>query len=155
MMKNREPPLTTSGDQNTSPKVIHRLSTGTYDLDTIQKTNQPQQTTPPTHTEPPMPIQRPCLTCNKLTTNPRRCPTCHHHHTTTSRLHYRGNYKRRAKQITDNATTCHLCGQGPRPNDPWTADHVTPGDTSPTAPLLPAHRSCNSSRQAKPIPGAM
>jgi hypothetical protein len=102
-----------------------------------------------------MPIQRPCLTCNQLTTNGTRCNTCHHHHTQTTRKHYRGNYAARAKHVRQTATTCHLCGQGWRPNDPWTADHLNPGDTNPTTPLLPAHRSCNSSRGDKPIPGAL
>lgn len=96
-----------------------------------------------------MPIHRPCLNCGQLT-NTTRCPTCQHTHTQTTRAHYRGNYKRRSKHVRDNATTCHLCGQGWRPDDPWTADHLNPGDTSPDAILLPAHRSCNSSRQAKP-----
>jgi hypothetical protein len=39
---------------------------------------------------------------------------------------------------------CWLCGDGPRSNDPWAADHVYPGDLA--SPLAPAHRSCNGAR---------
>jgi hypothetical protein len=40
-----------------------------------------------------------------------------------------------------------LCGGGARPNDPWQADHVIPGDAD--SPLAPAHRSCNAARGNK------
>jgi hypothetical protein len=48
--------------------------------------------------------------------------------------------------VRAEAVACWLCGDGPRPDDPWTADHVTPGD--PDSILLAAHRSCNSRRGA-------
>ena len=97
-----------------------------------------------------MPIQRPCLNCNQLTTHGTRCPTCTTHTSTQRaarrppRPHYTGDYRRRAKQTRDNATHCWICGQGPRPGDPWQADHLYPAD--PNSPLLPAHRSCNAAR---------
>lgn len=61
-----------------------------------------------------------------------------------TRTHYHGTYRARAKAVREAATVCWLCGGGPRPHDPWTADHVTPGD--PDSVLLPAHRTCNSAR---------
>ena len=106
---------------------------------------------PPTKLHPmPHNIRRPCLNCRTLTTNPTRCNTCTTKHNQQTprppRPHYSGNYKRRAKEIRDNATYCWICNEGPRDNDPFTADHLYPGDTSQDAQLLPAHRSCNSSR---------
>lgn len=95
-----------------------------------------------------MPIKRPCLNCGSLTYEASRCDRCQRlwerAHPKRDRPHYKGDYKKRAKQVRDNATHCWLCGGGARPNDPWTADHVIAGD--PASPLLAAHRSCNSSR---------
>ena len=95
-----------------------------------------------------MSISRPCLNCGKLTTNPRRCPDCqttyNRLHPKPARPHYRGDYQARAKAVRDSAQYCWICLEGARPDDPWTADHIIPGD--PDSPLLPAHRSCNSSR---------
>jgi hypothetical protein len=42
---------------------------------------------------------------------------------------------------------CWLCGEGARPNDPWQADHVDPGNHH--SQLLGAHRSCNIGRANK------
>ena len=95
-----------------------------------------------------MTISRPCLTCGNLTINPRRCPDCqttyNRLHPKPKRPHYAGNYQARAKAVRDSAQYCWICLEGARPNDPWTADHIIPGD--PDSPLLPAHRSCNSRR---------
>jgi rubredoxin len=97
-------------------------------------------------------IQRPCINCRQLTTNTTRCNVCqtiyNKKHPKPKREHYAGNYKKRAKQVRDNATHCWLCGDTARTNDPWTADHVIAGDKH--SPLLPAHRSCNSRRGNKP-----
>jgi len=57
---------------------------------------------------------------------------------------YTAQYRKQALEVRANATTCWICDQGPKPDDPWTADHVDAGQ--PTSPLLPAHRSCNSRR---------
>lgn len=62
---------------------------------------------------------------------------------------YNSDYRKRAAQVRANATFCYLCGDGPRANDPFQADHVIPGD--PMSPLAPAHRSCNASRGNKKI----
>lgn len=67
------------------------------------------------------------------------------------RKHYAGDYKRRAKVVRDNAITCWICHKGFTVLDPPTADHYFPGN--PNSPLLPAHRSCNSSRGNQPPPG--
>jgi hypothetical protein len=95
-----------------------------------------------------MTISRPCLTCRQLTTNPRRCPDCqttyNRLHPKPKRPHYSGDYQARAKAVRDSAQYCWICLEGARVNDPWTADHVIPGDVD--SPLLPAHRSCNSRR---------
>ena len=95
-----------------------------------------------------MSISRPCLNCGNLTTNLRRCPTCQTNynrlHPKPHRPHYSGNYQARAKAVRDSAQYCWICLEGARVDDPWTADHIIPGD--PDSPLLPAHRSCNSSR---------
>jgi hypothetical protein len=93
-----------------------------------------------------MPIRRPCLDCRQLTTEPTRCPTCNGKRESlrnASRPHYKGDYPARSQLIRDTATHCWICGEGPKPGDPWTADHVYgPGD--PT--LAAAHRSCNIRR---------
>ena len=64
--------------------------------------------------------------------------------------HYRkprsGSYGRDAKRVRETAVVCHLCGQGPRPDDPFVADHIIPrayGGTDDPTNLAPAHRSCN------------
>jgi len=70
-------------------------------------------------------------------------------HPKPERPHYAGDYRKRAKQIRDNATTCWICGKGYNPKDPWTADHLIAGD--PNSPLAAAHRTCNSRRGNNPI----
>jgi hypothetical protein len=102
-----------------------------------------------------MGFKRPCLDCGQLTDKGNRCQP---HQTLyqakidqrrkPNRQHYNAEYKRRAKQVRDTAQICWLCNQGYKPNDPWTADHYTPGD--PNSVLLPAHKSCNSRRGNNP-----
>lgn len=106
---------------------------------------------------------KPCIECGKLSLGDTRCET---HRLERERIrealrpnrvrknkpyrpHYSGDYVRRARQVRQNAQYCHLCGDGPRHNDPWTADHLVAGD--PNSPLKAAHRSCNSSRGDKPL----
>lgn len=89
---------------------------------------------------------RPCLNCGRPTPQ-TRCSECEARKQTlrnARRTHYHGDYRRRARQVRTEAERCWLCGDGPRPDDPWQADHVTPGD--PNSLLLPAHRSCNARR---------
>jgi hypothetical protein len=106
---------------------------------------------------------KPCIECGRLSLGDTRCEE---HRLERIRIrealrdnrqrspkpyraHYTGDYAKRARQVRQNARYCSLCGDGPRHNDPWTADHVRAGD--PTSPLMPAHRSCNSRRGNKPI----
>ena len=98
-------------------------------------------------------VKRPCLRCGALSDNGSTCPACA---ATAERIrsrsrgtrHYTTEYRKRAKAVRDSAIVCWLCGQGARIGDPWTADHVIPGDSTPGTPLLPAHRSCNARRGA-------
>lgn len=94
-----------------------------------------------------MAIKRACLDCRELSENGSRCVSCDARRgaaRAAGRAHYRGDYRKRAAEVRANATICWLCGNGARIDDPWTADHVEPGN--PDSVLLPAHRSCNSAR---------
>jgi hypothetical protein len=94
-----------------------------------------------------MPIRRPCLDCHQLTTNTTRCDNCEAKRQLArnqGRTHYDSVYRMRAAAVRASARTCWICGEPAKPDDPWTADHVIPGD--PGSPLLPAHRACNSRR---------
>lgn len=94
-------------------------------------------------------VQRPCLDCGRLSATGNRCEPCRLENgrrldakrDQSKRQHYSGDYRRRAKAVRESATHCWICGDTARPNDPWQADHVVPGE--PDSPLLPAHRSCN------------
>lgn len=49
--------------------------------------------------------------------------------------------------LENTAAICALCGEGPRPGDPWTADHIVrraDGGTHSLANLQRAHLTCNS-----------
>jgi 5-methylcytosine-specific restriction endonuclease McrA len=53
-----------------------------------------------------------------------------------------------------NGLTCHLCGQGPDPEDPFEVEHVRPkaakGRTS-LSNLALAHRSCNQVKGTRAV----
>ena len=102
---------------------------------------------------------KPCLDCGVLTSGGNRCDV---HQQRVDKLHdlrrqtikratgqYSGDYRKRAKQVRETATVCHLCGEPARWNDPWEADHLIPGE--PDSPLAAAHRSCNIARGDKPL----
>ena len=106
----------------------------------------------------------PCLDCGQLSKAGSRCEVCASNRKREAfarlsqntearrekkKLLYNSDYRRRAKQVRENATHCHLCGEGYRPTDPFEADHLLPGD--PNSPLAPAHRSCNQKRGDKPL----
>ena len=58
-------------------------------------------------------------------------------------------YTELAKRVRATAETCWLCGGGPRPDNPWQADHVVPvtlGGTNTVDNLRAAHASCNARR---------
>lgn len=95
-------------------------------------------------------VRRPCIACGTLGTA-SYCQPCEaererEESKRRGQRHYVGGYRKRAAQVRASATVCWLCGEGARGEaDPWTADHVVPGD--PYSPLAPAHRSCNSRRR--------
>ena len=105
-------------------------------------------------------MRKPCLDCGRLTGGLSRCESCQARFNLSfersramrprNRAHYRGDYARRAKVVRETATVCWVCQGGPRPDDPWQADHVD--QSNPESMLLPAHRSCNIRRanQARP-----
>ena len=98
-----------------------------------------------------MPLPRPCLDCGKPSSG-SRCAPCNTKRNAgkeatrnpNRKALYDNDYRKAAKLVRDTATVCWVCGEGPRPTDPWQADHVRGGD--PSSPLLPAHRSCNARR---------
>jgi hypothetical protein len=95
-------------------------------------------------------IRKPCIVCGVLVIGNSRCEQHRlevdnkRYKRRGTRAHYEGDYRKRAAKVRANATTCWICGNGPIDGDPWTADHVTPGD--PDSELRPAHRSCNGRR---------
>ena len=97
-----------------------------------------------------MALPKPCLTCGTLTAGLGRCEPCRLAEgrradgMRPNREHYAGKYRAEAKRVRANASTCWLCGQGPRDADPWQADHIYPGQVG--SPLAAAHRSCNIKR---------
>lgn len=99
---------------------------------------------------------KPCLECGKLTSGGNRCD---YHQNLVEQLHeakralvkknsgqYSGSYKRRAAEVRQTALICWICGEGPRVNDPWQADHVNPAESGDVAELKAAHGSCNRRR---------
>lgn len=96
------------------------------------------------------PIRKPCIVCGTLTVGNSRCETHRlqvdnaRYKRRGPRAHYAGDYRARARKVRESATECWICGHGPIPGDPWTADHILPGN--PESPLAAAHRSCNSRR---------
>lgn len=97
-----------------------------------------------------MAFAKPCLECGVLTRHGNRCEkhqaiiNAKVNARKAQREHYKGDYRQRAKLVRETATHCWLCGEGWRANDPFTADHVEPGN--PESLLFPAHKSCNSRR---------
>lgn len=102
------------------------------------------------------------MDCGTPTTT-TRCPSCTASHTQQrdatatfqrrrggGRPGYNGAFRKEGGRVRATATRCWLCGDGPRPNDPWQADHVIPvSKGGEGGPLAPAHRSCNISRANK------
>ena len=86
----------------------------------------------------PRRIPIPCLDCGALT---HTAVYCSAHQRPTL---YGWSHQLRSRMIRAQASTCWICGEGPKITDPWAADHIRPGD--PTSPLEAAHRSCNSRR---------
>lgn len=102
---------------------------------------------------------KPCIVCGTLTRGGTRCD---YHQQQVDELHelkraqikkatgqYSGQYRKRAKQVRDQAILCWICGEGARYNDPWQADHVNPAEHGSVADLRAAHASCNRARGNK------
>ena len=99
-------------------------------------------------------LPKPCLDCGRVTNGASRCEPCFEKarikfeqaraNRPRNRQHYGGDYARRAAIVRANATECWICGEGPRVDDPWQADHIIQGD--PDSVLAAAHRSCNIRR---------
>jgi hypothetical protein len=103
---------------------------------------------------------KPCLVCGELTKGLNRCERheAEYQQLETIRIRdmkarrpklYDSDYHKKARVIRETALICHLCNEGARPYDPWTADHVIASD--PNSELKAAHRSCNSRRGNKPL----
>ena len=101
-------------------------------------------------------FQRPCLTCGQLTKAGSYCDTHTPKRVDTperklrKQIKYNSEYKRLAKKVRQTATHCWICGQGARADDPFEADHITPGTLQ--GGLLPAHKTCNAKRGNTPPP---
>lgn len=102
----------------------------------------------------------PCASCGQLTKNDGALCSAHKREADAQHAlrralvkkltgQYSGDYRKRAKLVRDTAITCHICGLGELPNNPWEADHLDPAD--PNSELLAAHRSCNLRRGNKPL----
>lgn len=82
-----------------------------------------------------------CLVCGARTSG-SRCPA--------HRLPPRGRRHRRVRaQVLAEETTCWICGEPARHDDPLTLDHLVPrahGGPTTRANARAAHRSCNVSR---------
>lgn len=104
---------------------------------------------------------RPCLKCGQVTRDGSYCAehrpvkirTETPERKAIKRERYDSTYKKLAKHIRQTTEVCHLCGGGWRPDDPWEADHLFPGDPSRKYELAGAHRSCNQKRGDKKITG--
>jgi 5-methylcytosine-specific restriction endonuclease McrA len=87
--------------------------------------------------------------CGRVVYQPPGSNRCPEHPKPPKRT---GSYTRAAAQLRAAATTCHICGEGPRANDPWVADHLLPrmfGGSDDISNLAAAHQSCNGRRGAR------
>jgi hypothetical protein len=102
-------------------------------------------------------FNKPCLKCGVLTKAGSYCETHKPVKEDSPRRkaikaeRYDSTYKRLAKHVRATTTQCHICGGPWRPNDPWEADHVDPGNPDAKYLLAGAHRSCNQKRGNKKI----
>jgi len=101
---------------------------------------------------------RPCITCGVLTPGQSYCaehkPVRPRRDTgqrkDKKKFLYGKHYKKISKGVRGGALICHLCGGGPRLEDPFEADHINP-ELGFMSELKAAHRSCNRKRGNKPL----
>jgi hypothetical protein len=107
-------------------------------------------------------VRNPCLDCGRPA-DATRCPVCttrfergrYRTHDAArkangGRPQYAGGWRTYAAHVRATATSCWICGQGPKADDPFQADHIIPvskggGEGAAAA----AHRSCNIGRANK------
>jgi hypothetical protein len=114
----------------------------------------------PTRTRPPgPPMMKPCLDCGTPSEH-ERCNPCQtifnrgrygkqtaQRKAKGGRPQYGGGWAAYSRAIRAAATICWICNEGPKPNDPWQADHLMPAQHGGGAgPARAAHRSCNIAR---------
>lgn len=105
-------------------------------------------------------MKQPCLDCGTVTDS-NRCDPCDLRFRTGryraqtaarksngGRPQYGGAWAAYSRAVRATATICWICGQGPKPNDPWQADHLNPAAQSRGTDqrAAAAHRSCNIAR---------
>jgi 5-methylcytosine-specific restriction endonuclease McrA len=99
-----------------------------------------------------MTVHRACLICSRpfVPTGPgqSRCPLHEKRAVPRDR-----RYRALANAVIAAATTCAICGEPPRADDPFVVDHITPrahGGTDDPTNLQATHRSCNARKGATP-----
>ena len=106
--------------------------------------------------KPTMPFHQPCLKCGNLVRGASYCTGCKPpkvdtpQRTAKKNFLYGGQYRKKAKQVKQTATHCHLCGKAFILGDTIEADHVYP-ELGHESPLAPAHRKCNQARGNTPL----
>jgi hypothetical protein len=101
-------------------------------------------------------FNKPCLGCGVLVRGASYCGPCQPpkrrspQYAAKKRELYGGSYKRRARELKQYATHCHLCGKQFVEGDTIEADHLYP-ELGNDSPLAPTHRHCNQQRGNTPI----
>jgi 5-methylcytosine-specific restriction endonuclease McrA len=92
------------------------------------------------------PIRRACIQCGRPS-NGSRCPE----HAIPPRPRGRASQDK-IRAFVAAVTRCAICGEGPRPDDPFVCDHRIPrahGGSEDQSNWQGAHRSCNGRKGAK------
>jgi len=95
-----------------------------------------------------MSLERLCLGCGRRI--PRRPGVSYCRSCSSAKKARRNADRPLARAVTASATSCSLCGLGPREGDPFTLEHGTPvseGGSSSSSNVSAAHRSCNTRKR--------